>query len=158
MAKAIEEKTEENGFEEVDLFGEFRFKVDAKGRVALPSKFRKVLSKSLIVSRELEDSCLYVFEPASFNRWVSDLFEDKFGGYNATNRLHVKLRSKLKSNADDVDLDSAGRIVLGSKMREAVGIEKEVVIVGNTGYFEIWDAKKYDEEMGEIDLGMFYSE
>lgn len=158
MAKAVEEKAEENIFEEVDLFGEFRFKVDAKGRVALPAKFRKVLSKDLIVSRELTDRCLYVFEPESFNQWVARLFDDKFGGYDATSRQHVMLRTKLKSNADGVDVDSSGRIGLAQQMRDAVGIDKDVVLVGNTGYFEIWDAKAYDEQMSEIDLGMFYSD
>lgn len=158
MAKATEDRHEENDSKEVDLFGEFRFKVDAKGRLALPAKFRKVLSKDLVVSRELTDECLYVFEPDGFNDWVTQLFEDKFGGYNATNRQHVKLRTKLKSNADNVEVDSAGRIVLNAKMREACGIDKEVVLVGNTGHFEIWDAKAYDEAFEDIDLGIFYSE
>ncbi len=158
MAKAAENRIEENAYQEVDLFGEFRFKVDAKGRVALPAKFRKVLSKDLIVSRELTDRCLYVFEPQSFNNWVAQLFEDKFGGYDATSRQHVMMRTKLKSNADGVEVDSAGRIVLGSAMREACGIDKDVVLVGNTGYFEIWDAKVYDETIQSIDLGLFYSD
>ncbi len=53
---------------QVDLNGEFRFKVDAKGRVALPAKFRKVLSKDLVVTLELGDECAYVFEtPTSTN-------------------------------------------------------------------------------------------
>ncbi len=158
MTKSAEVKIEENADQEVDLFGEFRFKVDAKGRVALPAKFRKVLSKDLIVSRELTDRCLYVFEQESFNRWVNQLFVDKFGGYDATSRQHVMLRTKLKSNADGVEVDSAGRIGLAATMREATGIDKEVVLVGNTGYFEIWDAKRYDETFDSIDLGMFYSD
>jgi MraZ protein len=140
---------------QIDLFGEFRFKVDAKGRVALPSKFRKALSKDLIVSRNVDDECLYVFTSDTFNSWVNQLFEDKFGGFNATSRAHVALRRKLKSRAEMVEPDSSGRITLKSAQRESVGIEKEVVLVGNTGYFEIWAAEKYDSMIEDIDLTRF---
>ena len=73
----------------VDLNGEYRFKVDGKGRVSLPSKFRKVLSKDLVVARELEDQCLYVFETPDYNAWVEKLFVDKFGEYKESDRMHV---------------------------------------------------------------------
>lgn len=150
------EKLPESAAPSVDLFGEFRFKVDSKGRLALPAKFRKVLSRDLVVTLELENKCLYVFEVPSFNEWVEQLFNDKFGGYNASNREHVKLRSGLKSRADSVEVDSSGRIMLKPEMRKLAGIEKDVVLVGNTGYFEVWDADAYDAEIGEIDLGIFY--
>ena len=140
-----------------DLNGYFRFKVDSKGRLVLPAKFRKVLSKDLIVSRELTDKCLYVFEPSAFNEWVDRLFDRKFGGYDPTSPEHVMLRTRLKSNANDVEMDSAGRIMVKSDLREAAGIDKEVVLVGNTGYFEIWDAEAYDATIASIDLGIFYS-
>ena len=43
-----------------------------------------------------------------------------------------------------------------AEQREAVGIDKEVVVVGNTGYFEIWDAKRYDAVDDETDLGLLF--
>lgn len=140
----------------LDLFGEFRFKVDDKGRVALPAKWRKALSKNLIVSRELADDCIYVFEVDSFNDWVEQIFEDSFNGFDAANKAQVRFRTKLKSRADEVERDSSGRIMLKPEIREAVGIDREVVLVGNTGYFEIWDAKAYDEAMDDIDLSAIY--
>lgn len=156
MAKATEEKEQESAYQPVDLFGEFRFKVDAKGRVALPAKFRKVLSKDLVVSLELTDDCLYVFEEPSFNDWITRLFEDRFGGYNAAKKEHVKLRTELKSRADSVEVDSSGRIMLKPDLRDKAGIDKEVVLIGNTGYFEIWDAEAYDKARESIDLSVFY--
>lgn len=142
---------------QVDLNGEFRFKVDAKGRVALPAKFRKVLSKDLVVTLELGDECAYVFETPDFNKWVDKLFVDKFGEFKESDRVHVKLRRKLKGRARDVEVDSSGRIMLPAEVRAAAGIDKEVVIVGNTGRFEIWDAKRYEEMNDDIDLSLFYS-
>ena len=128
-----------------DLNGEFRFKVDAKGRIQMPAKFRKVLSNDLVVSISPHDECLWVFEPVEFDAWVEQVFIDRFGGYNSSSRLHQGLRRKLKRRARDVEVDSAGRIMLPADMREAVGIDKDVVIIGNTGYFEVFDAKRCDE-------------
>ena len=51
---------------EVDLNGEFRLKVDGKGRVTLPAKFRKVLSSDLTVTRDPFDECIYAFEAPGF--------------------------------------------------------------------------------------------
>ena len=135
----------EEGNKVVDLNSAYRHKVDAKGRMSLPASFRKVLSTDLVVTRNPKDECLYVFEPDAFNAWVAGVFEDKFEKFDRTNDLHVRLRRKLKSRAADV-----------SEQREAVGIDKEVVVVGNTGYFEIWDAKRYDAVDDETDLGLLF--
>lgn len=153
----VNDKTE--GAEEthiVDLNGEFRFKVDAKGRVSLPAKFRKVLSADLVVTLNPQDECLYVFESAGFNAWVAKVFRDKFGGYDETSELHVRLRRKLKSRAKDVEIDASGRIMLPADAREVVGIDKDVAVVGNTGYFEIWDAKRYRMQDDDTDLGLLF--
>lgn len=143
--------------EAVDLNGEFHFKVDAKGRVALPAKFRKVLSKDLVVTLELSDECIYVFETPDFNNWVNKLFVDNFGEFKESDRRHVNLRRKLKARANDVEIDASGRIMLSADVRSAAGIDKEVVIVGNTGRFEIWDAKRYEQVDEEVDLGLLCS-
>ena len=46
--------------------------------------------------------------------------------------------------------------MLTGELREAVGIGKDVVLIGNTGYFEIWDAKRYEQVDAETDLSLFY--
>ena len=140
----------------VDLNSAYRHKVDAKGRMSLPSTFRKVLSTDLVVTRNPKDECLYVFEPQGFNAWVAKVFKDKFGEFDDTNDLHLRLRRKLKSRAADVSIDASGRIMLSTEQREAVGIDKDVVVVGNTGYFEIWDAKRYDQVDDDTDLSLLF--
>ena len=147
-ATAYTEGTSELPQHGVDLNGEFHFKVDGKGRMALPAKFRKVLSKDLVVTPELTNECVYVFET---------LFIDRFGEYKESDREHVKLRRVLKSRARDVEVDASGRIMLSPEVRAAVGIDKEVVVVGNTGRFEIWDADRFKAMSDEVDLGLFYS-
>ncbi len=138
-ATADTEGTSELPQHGVDLNGEFHFKVDGK------------------VTPELTKECVYVFETPDFNEWVEKLFIDRFGEYKESDREHVKLRRVLKSRARDVEVDASGRIMLSPEVRAAVGIDKEVVVVGNTGRFEIWDADRFKAMSDEVDLGLFYS-
>jgi MraZ protein len=142
----------------VDLNGSFRFKTDAKGRVSLPAKFRKVLSEDLVVTCALTGEYLMVFDgQESFNAWVEQLFIDRFDGYKSTSVEHQKLRSYLKGNAFDVQADSAGRILLPADLRERVGIDREVVIVGNTGFFEVWSEDRRNEMLADVDISSLLS-
>lgn len=136
----------------VDLNGEFRFKADAKGRVSLPAKFRKVLPSELVVTLNPDEQYLMVFTTQDFNNWVKRLIFDMVGEFDESNRRHLGLRRKLKSRAFDVQIDAAGRIMIPADQRETAGIEKDVVIVGNDGYFELWDAKRYEADSDEYDL------
>ena len=142
----------------VDLNGSYRFKTDAKGRVSLPAKFRKVLSEDLVVARSLSGDYLMVFDGQdSFNAWVDGIFADKFGGFNSTDSKQLMLRSALKGQAFDVQVDSAGRILLPTELREMAGIEREVVIVGNTGFFEVWSEERRNKAMSTIDISSLLS-
>lgn len=144
----------------IDLMGEYRHKVDTKGRVSLPAKFRRAFSEEsqteaddsidLVVSLNPTGECLYVFTPDGFNKWVSSFFE-RDGSFNSRNVNHTAARSVLKSRAREIEVDSAGRINLTAAQREAVGIGKEAVFIGNTGYVEIWSPERWDE-FKKIDL------
>ena len=141
----------------IDMNGSYRHKVDAKGRMSLPAAFRKVLSEDLVVTLSPDDECLYAFEPQAFEDWIVSLFDSKFGGYDPTSKAHVGLRRKLKSRANNVSVDNAGRIGIPAELRQKAGIDKDVVALGNTGYFEIWDAKRLDEQDDDIDLSVLFS-
>ncbi|WP_241158151.1 MULTISPECIES: division/cell wall cluster transcriptional repressor MraZ [unclassified Adlercreutzia] len=138
----------------VRLNGEYRFKIDSKGRMSLPAKFRKVLTNELVVVREPEDECLYVFQPDDYENWIDELFKERFNGFNKTSRKQKVLMRKLKARARSVDIDSSGRIMLPADAREEVGIDGEVVVLGSTGYFEIWDPQAYDEMMNDEEISL----
>ena len=139
----------------VDLNGEYRHKVDAKGRLSLPAKFRKVLQGDLVVTLSPSSDCLYVFQEEDFNNWVQDFFEQD-GGFNPRNKDHVNLRRVLKARAFGADIDGSGRINIPAGQRADAGIDKDVALVGNTGYFEIWDASSWDEQNASIDVAALY--
>lgn len=140
-----------------NLVGNFHHKLDAKGRVSLPANFRKVLPDRLKVTLSPEKECLYVFEPDAFGEWV-DLFFKEDGGYNPRSRRHVKLRRVLNASARDAEIDAAGRINISADLRSDAGLDKEVVINGDTDHLEIWDAKRWDEFLGGVDLADLMSE
>ena len=137
------------------LVGEFHHKLDAKGRVSLPSDFRKSLPKNLKVTQAPKETCLFVFEADAFDNWVDSLFAAQ-GGYNPANLQHDRARRLLNSRAADVEIDSAGRISISADLRDFAGLDKEVVIVGNGDHVEIWDAKRWTEFVNEFDLDSLF--
>lgn len=133
------------------LSGEYRHKLDAKGRLSLPADFRKSLSIDLKVTPDLMNQCLYVFEPDAFTDWVNSLFEDE-GGYSTTKSKTVALRKVLNSRAKICEVDNSGRISLSQAQREMVDLEKSVVIIGDNDHFEIWNEQRWDEFCAGVDL------
>ena len=131
---------------EVDLNGEFRLKVDGKGRVTLPAKFRKVLSNDLTVTRNPFDECVYAFEAPDFNQWVESVMGGAFPERKANDRQQDKYHRALN-----------GRIMLSADMREACGIDKDIIVVGNGSRFEVWDAERYEAMMDDVDLSLLFT-
>jgi MraZ protein len=124
--------------------GSFNHKIDAKGRLSLPSEFRKILeSAELKVTPDPKKECLMVFANEGFTQWVDSLFESR-GGYSPSNSLMFRQRTMLNSLAKSAEIDGSGRILLNAAQREAVGLDREVVIVGNEDHFQIWDADRWN--------------
>lgn len=133
------------------LFGEYNHKLDAKGRLTLPSSFRKALPENLVVTESPDASCLFVFDAEGFNNWVKSLFAHE-GDYDAANVKHAQVRKVLNSRARPVEVDTAHRIGLSPALREAAHLGKDVVIVGDYDHFEIWDAKRWRKFCGGVDV------
>ena len=139
-----------------NMVGEYHHKLDAKGRVSLPSDFRKGLSKNLKVTQAPNDPCLYVFEADAFDAWVEAIFHSQ-GGYDPRRIDHERARRVLNSRATDVEIDSAGRISISADLRGKAELDKEVVIIGNSDHVEIWDAKRWDEFINGFDLDALFN-
>ncbi|MFM1758808.1 MAG: hypothetical protein RLY75_78 [Pseudomonadota bacterium] len=115
--------------------------LDAKGRMSVPAKHRD----ALLVQHP--DGCLLLFprpEWETFRSRVAQLPMD----------AHWWRRIFL-GNAAEVDLDSAGRILVSPELRSAAGIEKEVMLLGMGSHLELWDAATYAaKEQAAIAQGM----
>jgi MraZ protein len=124
--------------------------LDAKGRMSVPAKHRDALlvqGEGRITLTKHPDGCLLLFprpEWENFRSRVAQLPMD----------AHWWRRIFL-GNAVDLDLDSAGRILVSPELRSAADISKEVILLGMGSHLELWDAATYAaKEQAAIAQGM----
>jgi MraZ protein len=127
------------------FLGEYQHTLDAKGRVSLPSRFRAEMTGSLVVSKGL-DNCLYVFSAEEYRR-----FEETLTSGSDFDPKKRRLRRFFVAGAQDVELDSAGRISLSPVLRDYAGLKKDVAVTGNGNRIEIWDAAAWATYNGEAE-------
>lgn len=126
------------------LIGEYEHTLDEKKRVMLPKSFVKALGKKMVMTRGL-DACLFLFSASAWEKVATRLQELSFA--QADTRGFNRF---LLSGAVEVELDSAGRILIGDVHKEFAGLKKRLVFAGVSDRVEIWDAdawKKYKERI-----------
>ncbi len=121
------------------FIGEYHHSIDDKGRLAVPSKFKKDLAKGAVVTRGL-DNCLFVYTNAEWKVLADKLA--KLPISKANTRAFARL---MLAGAMDVSLDSQGRIILPDYLRQYATMKKKVVIAGLYNRLEIWDETQWDQ-------------
>ncbi len=121
------------------LIGEYNHNLDDKGRLAIPKKFRTVLSKGAVVTRGL-DNCLFLYTKAEWEKLASKLAALPFS--QANSRAFARL---MLAGAMDVKLDKQGRVILPDYLRNFAGLKKGIVVAGLYNRLELWDQKKWEE-------------
>ncbi|MEG0804744.1 MAG: division/cell wall cluster transcriptional repressor MraZ [Pygmaiobacter sp.] len=117
------------------LTGEYRQKVDEKGRLNFPAKFRDEMGETFYVTRWL-DECLIALPEAKFEQVRRKLSESGM----VKNRA---LRRMLYSGAELEKPDKQGRILLPAHLREHAAIENDTVVIGVDDYVEIWNPERW---------------
>ncbi|MCK5305696.1 MAG: division/cell wall cluster transcriptional repressor MraZ [Candidatus Omnitrophica bacterium] len=125
------------------FYGEYKHTIDRKGRLIIPAKFRLLTKENYIdklyVTRGL-DKCLFVFVE---EEWKAQ--EHKFRSLPFTKRDSRKFNRLYFSGACEASLDKQGRILIPKYLKEYAQIKKEVIIVGVSNRFEIWDEGVWKE-------------
>ncbi len=113
------------------LKGRYDGKVDAKGRVSIPSKCRKLLPEQLVIAKhpKKELPALVLYSEDGFDGWFDRLLESK-GGAKANDALQDELADEFYQDSADVEPDDLGRITIPSFLREYAGIRHNVIITG----------------------------
>lgn len=126
--------------------GRYDFSIDEKGRINIPSKFRKLLSPeaedTFVVSRA-PDGCLWAYPK---NEW--EKFEDSLEKMPVSREVN-KFQRALQNTLNDSTLDKQGRISLTALQMKIAGINKNVTIIGRGGYLEIWDTERFEQYAGD---------
>ncbi|MFZ5594674.1 MAG: division/cell wall cluster transcriptional repressor MraZ [Pseudomonadota bacterium] len=115
--------------------------LDAKGRMAMPAKYRDRLQDlcggQLVITVDL-DRCLLVYP---LPEWEE--IERKLIKLPSLNKQARELQRLLMGHATDCELDSAGRILLPPPLREFASLDKQVVLIGQGNKFELWDEQTW---------------
>ncbi len=117
--------------------------LDAKGRMAMPSKYRERLQTSgegqLVVTLDMNEPCLLIY---SLPEWED--IERKLVRLPSLNKQAVRLKRLLLGHASECELDSHGRILLPPALRDLVKLDKHVVLLGQGNKFELWDEQAWN--------------
>ena len=117
--------------------------IDDKGRLVLPSSFRRVLegdtdTKSCVITQS-PDGCLMLFRPPDFQTKADALLAV------ATDPAGRRKLRTFTSKADHLELDKAGRLIVNEELRQfaSINLGEELAIVGVYGWAEIWNPEAY---------------
>lgn len=127
------------------FLGEYEHTVDAKGRVAIPARFRAQMDRGAVVSKGM-GVCLSIY---TMDRWEEKSNELVAG--KSSDELR-DFERRIYPSASEIDLDGQGRMVIPAKLRAYAKIElgSEVTIAGVRDHFEIWNSavwQQYQERL-----------
>lgn len=129
------------------FFGTYTPKLDDKGRLFLPAKFRDQLTEGLVVTRG-QERCLTIWSTEDFSRLTERLAQAPVT--NKSTRDYVRM---LFAAASQEVPDKQGRISIPSVLRDYASLSKDVVVIGSMNRIEIWDPTswaQYSEEQEQV--------
>ncbi|MCW2726096.1 MAG: cell division protein MraZ [Frankiales bacterium] len=112
-------------------------KLDDKGRLFLPAKFRDELAGGVVITKG-QERCLYVFPKADFARRAEELQNTPLTAKSARDYSRVFFAS-----ASDELPDRQGRVTVPGPLRQYAGLDRDCVVIGANTRVEIWDAEAW---------------
>ena len=129
------------------LLGTHTPKLDEKGRLILPAKFRDELGDGVVITRG-QERCLYVFSSKEFASVHEKIRQAPVTNEEARRYLRVFL-----SGATDETPDKQGRVLLPQLLRDYASLSKDLVIIGVGARAEIWDAQTWNDYLARNEDG-----
>jgi MraZ protein len=126
------------------FYGEFDYKVDEKGRVPIPPKFRNLLKDGVVLTSGAE-SCITVYTVADWRKLASTLTSSPL----SRSKMR-KLSRALFATAFSTRIDPQGRVAIPAPLREYAQISEDVIIAGANTYLEIWNKALWEQEKANI--------
>jgi MraZ protein len=131
-----------------------RLNLDAKGRLAVPTRYRERLQErcaaELVVTID-PDHCLLIYP---LPEWQE--IERKLMKLPSFNKAARNLQRLLVGHATEVEMDGQGRVLLPPALRDFARLDKHVVLIGQGNKFELWDEERWNSQrdgwLDEVDL------
>jgi MraZ protein len=125
------------------FLGTYTPRLDDKGRLILPAKFRSQLSGGLVMTRG-QERCLYVFPAEEFMR-----FHERASAAPVSNKQARDYLRVLLSGACDDAPDKQGRLMIPQNLRAYAGLGRDVAVIGTGNRLEIWDAAAWEAYLAD---------
>ena len=122
------------------FFGEFEYKIDEKGRVPIPPKFRRELKEGMILTPGIE-KCIIAYPLSEWKKLATS-----FTTGSVTPSKLRQLNRAIFATAFSLNLDGQGRIALPAPLREHAEIMDEMIVAGANTYLELWNKVHWEEE------------
>jgi MraZ protein len=126
------------------FLGEYEHTIDAKGRMAVPAKFRAQLDRGAVISKGM-GICLSIY---TLSRWEQK--SDELVAGMASDALR-DFERRIYPSASEVELDAQGRIVIPVKLRDYAKLTTDVTVAGVRDHFEIWDRMAWQTYQERLD-------
>lgn len=127
--------------------GATKVTLDAKGRLAIPSRYRERLitrADGHLVATVDRDYCLLIYPLPDWEE-----IERKLVRLPALHKQARRLQRLMVGYATELDLDSHGRILLPKELREFAGLEREAMLIGQGNKFELWNEERWNARRDE---------
>ncbi|MEH6542335.1 MAG: division/cell wall cluster transcriptional repressor MraZ [Porticoccaceae bacterium] len=128
--------------------GSNEINIDAKGRMAVPVRYRDGLlalcEGVLVATIDIQDKCLLIYP---MPKWQE--IETKIASLSTFNKESRRVQRLLVGHAREIELDSNGRVLIPPELRAYAGLEKKVILVGQSHRFELWSADSWDTNREE---------
>ncbi len=122
------------------FFGEFEYKIDEKGRVPIPPKFRRELKEGVVLTPGIE-KCITAYPLSEWKKLAATLTTG-----SVTRSKLRRLNRAIFATAFSLNIDGQHRIALPIPLRQYASIEDEVIIAGANNYLELWNKEQWEAE------------
>lgn len=128
----------------ISFIGDYSCKVDSKGRITLPSAFKRQMKEGVqdgfVLKSDVFEKCVILYPMKEWER-QNQIIRSKT---NPFNKEHAKFLRMFFSGTAEVILDASGRVLVPKRLLDYAGIDGEAVMAGQYGKIEIWAAGQYD--------------
>jgi len=134
----------------LNLLGEHKCKIDAKGRLMFPARLRRqlenIIHHGLVINRDIFENCLVLYPKPEWDKVNGEMTQ-----LSRYNRKHQVFQRKFMKGATLVDLDSSGRLNIPTALLDYAGIDlsksNEIIVSGLGEKVEIWTVEAYQTQV-----------
>ncbi|MBR5827818.1 MAG: cell division/cell wall cluster transcriptional repressor MraZ [Paludibacteraceae bacterium] len=135
------------------FIGKIEARLDSKGRTFVPAQYRKILvemgSSHIIMRRDTDNACIIFYPEHVWQAKVSEL-RNELDEWNPEDQM---ILMQFMSEAEILDMDTQGRVLLQKKHLEMIGAEQDIVFVGMLDRIAVWNPEVFaDRQMPNQDL------